>query len=768
MGHEDAQVAVRHTVEVGGGDEPGTTHRIVHAQFTARIETGDPVLVGALRALDVAVSGTGRLIETDGHPAVVGQVRERGKKQGVDARTESAAEGVLVETTARAGDDQGIRGIAVAGAEQVGGVVGHHIQTVGGQSGQGTRGVGRDPVHIEPIAHGVIREGQARERVAGQPGGVPSSTGTGAVVAGAVVVGRRGIEVAGHGVVATTDFLLVTDAIRIGVVEAVAVAVKVIHTPSSERIEAASVIGIGAGVVVAGRRVRTTEVETGTVIRVGGGIIIGRRGIGTARVEAGTVVVVGGGIIVRGIRIRTSGIETGTIVDLGVGVVVAGRGIRTSGEDAGSIIEFGRSVVVRRIRIRTTTGTDHDAADHAEFGLVGHRGVVVVDAGNGKGERAQTGAFGRTEHRGNRKGLGVVERQSGQLVRRGVDVVQSTDIDPHDRGAHIEVQDSGVIVETAHHDHGIRLDATGVEVDATAVLIGGGGVVVPGGRIGTARDFLLVTDPVEVRIGETVAVTIAEGIGVDAAAVVVVGRGVKVARRGVNAAAVEAGAVILSRSGIVVVRIGVGAARSTGSVGAIEAQVEAEVRGAHPVLEDLHEQGSGNLAIRGELCQQDLEVVARHTIAVVLRHEPRATRGVVHDDVAARLEGRDPSLRRTLHRADLGLVHGRIRLLEDAHRHPAVVLKIGEEAEEQRVHRIRRGRTQRILIEGRGRGEVHREDGIATHGRNNVVRIHAIHVDAVGGLTGQQAGVMFDKDLYGEAIRGILSMRETRADKAKE
>ena len=186
------------------------------------------------------------------------------------------------------------------------------------------------------------------------------------------------------------------------------------------------------------------------------------------------------------------------------------------------------------------------------------------------------------------------------------------------------------------------------------------------------------------------------------------------------------------------------------------------------MLEDLDEERARDVTVRSDLGKEDLEVITRHTVAVVLRHEPRATRGIVHDNVAARFERQDPGLGRAFHRADLALVCRTIRRLEHTDRHPTVVFQFREEAEQQGVDGIGGRGSQRILIEGRRRGEVHREDGIATHRGHNVIGVDAFHVDAVGGHTGEGAGVMLGQHLDGEAIRISLSIRGTREDKASE
>ena len=766
LGHQHTEVCIRHTVEVGGRHKPGSAHRVVHADFTASVEAGDPVLVRALGALDGAVAGRRRAVQTDGHPAVVGDLREDAEKQGVDARAKGSAQGVLVEGRAGA-DDHRIGLVAIAAAEQVGRVVEDRVQAVGRQAGEGAGGVGRDPLHIEGIAHGVVGEGHLRQRVAEDGDGIPASCAR-AVFTAAVLFGGVRVVIAGRQIRASGSFELVAHPVAIGVVEAASVAIEVIHAPRAEGIEAGPVVGVGRGVIVAGRGICAAAEGAAAVIRVGAGIEVVRGRIRASREEAGAVVVVGPGIVVGGTGIRASWVQAGAVVDGRERVVVAGEGVEASGIQAGAVVEFGGGVEVRGRVIGAAPVADDDGADHPKRGLVGHGAVVVVHPRHREGEGAQTGALGRTEDGRDVERLRVVEGQARQLVRGGIDVVQTAHVDPDHGGPHIEGQQGRIEVEAARLDHRVRFDATGIEKDAAAILIGGGGIVVPGRLVRTTGDFFFVAGAVAVGVRQAVAVAIAEGRRVGAASVVVVGRGIKVAGRIVDAAAVEAGAIVNRGGVVVVVGLGVDATSGARAIGSVETEVEAQVAFAHAMLEDLNEKRARDLAVRRQLCQEHLVVIARDAIAVVLRHEPCPARGIVDDNVASRLEGEQPRLRGALDDTDLALIGRAVRLLTDADRHPGVVLQIREEPEQQGVDGIGSGRTQRVLEEGRCGVQVQREDGITTHGRHDVVGVHTLHVEVVGGHAGQNTGIVFGNDFHGQAVGGDLGMAYSQCRQAKK
>ena len=392
----------------------------------------------------------------------------------------------------------------------------------------------------------------------------------------------------------------------------------------------------------------------------------------------------------------------------------------------------------------------------------------MVNAGNREGEGPQARALRRSEDGGNRERLRVVEGQARQLVRGGIDIVKSAHIDPHDRGPHLEVEHAWVVVEARHLDHRIGFDAAGIEIDTAPILIGGGFIVVPCGGVGTSGHFQLVADPVSIRVVVAVAKTILKWRRIRAAAIVIVGGVVVVAGRRVGTSAVEAGPVVHCRAGVVVVGRGVGTTAGAGTVGALKAQVETEVALPHTVFEDLNEERARNLSVRCQLCQQDPLIGIRHTIAVVLGDKPCAARRIVHHNVAARFKRRQPALRGAFHRAHLTLSRGAIRLLRDANGHPAVVRQLGEEAEEQGVDRIGCSGTKGVLVKGRRGGQIQRKDGITTHGRDDVVGIHAVHEDMVRGHAGEGAGIVFGNDIHGQAVAGDLGMRNGQRGHAKE
>ena len=346
--------------------------------------------------------------------------------------------------------------------------------------------------------------------------------------------------------------------------------------------------------------------------------------------------------------------------------------------------------------------------------------------------------------------------------------MQSAHVDPDHGGPHIEGEQGRIEVEAARLDHRVRFDAAGIEIDTAAILIGGGGIVVPGRRVRTSGDFFFIAGAVAVGVRQTVSIAVAEGRRVGAASIIIVGRRIIVAGRVVDAATVETGAVVDRRGRIEVVGLGIDATAGARAIGSVETEVETQVAFAHTMLEDLNEKRARNLAVRRQLCQEHLVVIARDAIAVILRHEPCPARGIVDDNVASSLKGEQPRLRGALDNANLALIGRAVRLLTDADRHPGVVLQIRKEPEQQGVDGIGGGRTQRVLEEGRRGIQIQREGGITTHGRHDVVGVHTLHVEVIGGHAGQHAGVVFGNDLHRQAVGGHLGMAYSQCRQAKE
>ena len=766
--HENPEVGIWHAIEVGGRHKPSAAHDVVDADFAAGVKPGDPVLIGALGTLDVAVSRRRRTVQSNGHPAVVGEVRECAEKQGIHAGSKSASEIVLVERRRRC-DDHGVGRIAIARAEQVGRIVEHHVHPICGHARKDAVGVRGHPLHVEGITCRIVSERHRGQRVTIDIRRVGrTATATSAVIAGAVLFRSAGVVIAGHHVHAAGQLEFVTRAIAVGIVEAVPRAIEVIHAPSIERILAGAIIDVGTGVVIARHGVGTAAVYTGAVIRVGICIVVGRLGVHASGENAGAIVVIGTNVVIGRIRIGAPRIQAGAVVDCHQRIVVARKGIGTTVEDAGSVVEFRCSVVVGGVAVRTAAIAHNDDTDHAECGLVGHGAVVVVDPGNGEDEGPQTGALRRAQNGRNGERLRVVEGKARQLVRDGIHIVQSTHIGPDHRVAHVEAEHAGVIVETRHFNHSRGRNTAGVEINTATILFGGGGVIVPCGRIGASGDFQFIANPISIAVVETGAGAVLKRRSVNTTAVVVVGGLVKIAGRGVDAPTVQAGAIVGGRSVVVVVGLRVDATAGARTVGALKAQVEAEVALPHAMLEHLNEEGARNLSVRGQLGEQHTLIGIRRSVAVVLRHKPCAARRIVHHNVAAALKRRQPPLGGALHRAHLALARSAVGLLEDADGHPAVVRQFWEESEQQRVHRIGGGCTEAVLIEGRRGGEVQREDGIATDGRDDVVGVHAIHEDLVRGHAGEGAGIVFGNDIHGQAVAGDLGMRKGHCGQARE
>ena len=216
-------------------------------------------------------------------------------------------------------------------------------------------------LETQPIAvgiGGVIEAGQTRR----------SLNGAGTIVTTAIVLGHDRIVVAGPGVRASTEFILITDTVTIGIVVADTVTIHI----GRRRIGAGTVLDVGLRIVDAGRRIKappidaaaivhrgkdlevqgrwvhTTEVNAGAVLVVGAGIEVVRRAGGAAGGQAGPIVHVRRLVIVGGAGIDAPAILARFVIDVGVGVVVHCVRIQTSREQASAIVVIGPGIKVGR------------------------------------------------------------------------------------------------------------------------------------------------------------------------------------------------------------------------------------------------------------------------------------------------------------------------------------------------------------------------------------------------------------------------------------
>ena len=122
---EDLEVGSGHTIGIAIQGVPGATHGVVDGDVApgktgTRIEVGRPgIQAGGDRAhRRFTGHGIGRALQTDGDPAVVGEVRIDGEEQAVDAVGSGASEDGVVKIRRRV-DIGGVVGIPGDGRQEV-------------------------------------------------------------------------------------------------------------------------------------------------------------------------------------------------------------------------------------------------------------------------------------------------------------------------------------------------------------------------------------------------------------------------------------------------------------------------------------------------------------------------------------------------------------------------------------------------------------------------------------------------------------------------
>ena len=119
------------------------------------------------------------------------------------------------------------------------------------------------------------------------------------------------------------------------------------------------------------------------------------------------------------------------------------------------------------------------------------------------------------------------------------------------------------------------------------------------------------------------------------------------------------------------------------------------------VGKELTGQLDGDVAIRGQLCDEDLAVLIRDALVIaVIEDVPEPSDQVVHDEVVSGFEFRNPVLVRTGNRADGGLRGAVFRSMSNGD--PAVVKEVREKAEQTGHDAGGCRRTHRILMKTGG------------------------------------------------------------------
>ena len=235
------------------------------------------------------------------------------------------------------------------------------------------------------------------------------------------------------------------------------------------------------------------------------------------------------------------------------------------------------------------------------------------------------------------------------------------------------------------------------------------------GKVGIVTRVLVVTNAVAVRISETISVTVETVGGVGTGAVIVGGCSVKVARSIVlatrdfiavtNAVAIgirEAVSVtvklirtveifwvftrsiVFSGKLIIVASSCVRAACDRPAC----AEVERITEFSHPVSidKDLAINLSADFAVRGELTNEDFEVVPSNSVGISIEGIPCTSNEVINGNAgtgqtSSRIEVGHPGVVRGLHRAHIGFSQRGVGHAFDADCHPAVIDQIWIHAE---------------------------------------------------------------------------------------
>ena len=256
---EDGAIRGRHAVGVAIEDVPHATDGIVHDDVAARgartgIEGRHPRLPGGLdrggRVLPCR--SIGRSFESDGDPAVIGEVGVHREQQWVDRLGSRTAQDVLEEIGGRR-NVEGVVGVAVDGRHKVGRVLGVQQDLIGRHAGQVTRRVILD----DPELHAVSVVGRGRHE----------RQGVRIVVAGLGIIAGLGLDVVTNAVAVDIGrAVAAADSNGVGLV-AVTIAVAVGNVRTSAIVDGAGTVADATGIHIAHAIVDIVANAVGVSIR---------------------------------------------------------------------------------------------------------------------------------------------------------------------------------------------------------------------------------------------------------------------------------------------------------------------------------------------------------------------------------------------------------------------------------------------------------------------------------------------------------------------
>ena len=270
--HENAEVVARQRVGSRWGEEvPSGALVVIHDEAVAGFEGVVPAACEQGGIHLPIRSGSGA-IQANGDPAVIGQIGQQGECRCTDVVGRGATEDAFLVERRRGRERQGEFVVPDNGRNAVGGGDGGEVHAVRGQPCQFPAGVLKHGFDLDAVPRNACAERHAPRFC------------TRAEIARTVVVRRSAVVVAGRGVGAAFHFERVTNAVTIGISQAVPVAI----VPQLGQNTRPIVLG-GRWVIVARVRVCTAQTrhKVARAVVVGGfGVVVACGTVGAAQSQA--------------------------------------------------------------------------------------------------------------------------------------------------------------------------------------------------------------------------------------------------------------------------------------------------------------------------------------------------------------------------------------------------------------------------------------------------------------------------------------------------
>ena len=305
--HENAEVVARQRVGSRWGEEvPSGALVVIHDEAVAGFEGVVPAACEQGGIHLPIRSGSGA-IQANGDPAVIGQIGQQGECRCADVVGRGATEDAFLVERRRGRERQGEFVVPDNGRNAVGGGDGGEVHAVRGQPCQFPAGVLKHGFDLDAVPRNACAERHAPRFC------------TRAEIARTVVVRRSAVVVAGRGVGAAFHFEGVTNAVTIGISQAVSVAI----VPQLGQNTRPIVLG-GRWVIVARVRVGATQTRNkvaSAVVVSGFGVVVACGAVGAAQSQA--TLKLTRAIILQSVLVKVAGARVGAASAIvGAGVVV--------------------------------------------------------------------------------------------------------------------------------------------------------------------------------------------------------------------------------------------------------------------------------------------------------------------------------------------------------------------------------------------------------------------------------------------------------------